>query len=212
MVWKDLDRDFRWSLDAPRLLDLAERAIFMIGLAIFFYTNLHSRDPANLALIANNVITTIFILFRRRAVSVSTSPMDWFFAVAGTAGAMLMRPGDGAPLLAAAPAVLVASAGFTIQLLAKLSLNRRFGVGPANRGIQDRWVYGLIRHPMYLGYLLLQIAYLLRNPSPFNLVVFSVTWACQIARILREERFLMSDPEYRRYTAQTRFRLLPLLF
>jgi protein-S-isoprenylcysteine O-methyltransferase Ste14 len=210
MVWTDVGRE-RARFDASRLLDLAERAIFVIGLSISVYLNLRSPDPTNAAMIANNAITTLLLLFRRRAAAVSTSPFDWTMAVIGTAGGMLMRPG-GVPLLATAPAVLIAASGFMLQLIAKLSLNRRFGIGPANRGIQDRWAYGLIRHPMYLGYLLIHTAYVLRNPTLLNVLVFTVTWACQLARILREERFLFSDPDYRSYAARVRFRLIPLLF
>jgi protein-S-isoprenylcysteine O-methyltransferase Ste14 len=194
-----------------RLVDLAERAVFVIALLAFYSANIRSQEPINLVVLLNNAITVLFILFRRRTAAVSLNPVDWALAWIGTLLPMLMRPG-GEPLIPRDIIVVLVVEGLLIQSAAKFSLNRRFGIGPANRGIQARWAYRFVRHPMYLGYMLTHVGYLLLNPTLYNVCVFGLTTGCQIGRILREESFLLSDPAYRLYAERVRFRLVPLLF
>jgi protein-S-isoprenylcysteine O-methyltransferase Ste14 len=194
-----------------RLVDLTERGVFVLALAAFYYANIRSNDPINLIVLANNAITVLFILFRRRTAAVSLNPVDWGLAWIGTLLPLLMRPG-GEPLVPREIIVVLAIEGMIIQFAAKLSLNRRFGIGPANRGIQARWAYRFVRHPMYLGYMLTQLGYLLLHPTLYNLCLSGITTGCQIGRILREESFLLSDPAYRLYAERVRFRLVPLVF
>ena len=101
------------------------------------------------------------------------------------------------------------AAGLFISLAAKISLNRRFGVAPANRGVQAHGAYAFIRHPMYAGYLLMNGAYLLLNPTILNGIVYSIAWSCQLGRINREESWLRRDPAYREYAKSVRFRVFP---
>ena len=195
-----------------RLMDVGEQAIFVIALAFFYYANIRAHDPASVMVVVNDAVTVFFILIRRRTSLVSRRPSDWAIALMGTLAGMLMRPGGGSPLIPQAAATIVVLDGFVIEIAAKLSLNRSFGIAAANRGVQARWAYRIIRHPMYLGYLLIHGGYLLANPSLYNLCVSLVLWACQFGRILREEAFLLGDPAYRAYAQKVRYRLVPLLF
>jgi protein-S-isoprenylcysteine O-methyltransferase Ste14 len=193
------------------LIDLGERLVFVVALAFFYIANARSHELASILVVINNGTMVFFILFRRRASAISLDPLDWALALIGTFGGMLMRPG-GSPLIPQAAAAVLVLDGFAIELAAKLSLNRSFGIAPAIRGIQARWAYRVIRHPMYLGYLLINTGYVFANPTFYNLGVVTLTCGCQIGRILREEKFLLGDPAYRAYAEQVRFRLVPLLF
>ena len=192
-------------------MDVGEQAVFVIALLLFYYANIRAHDPTNYLVVVSDGITVFFILIRRRTTMVSRRPSDWALAFMGTLVAMLMRPG-GAPLIPTGMATVVVLDGFIIEVAAKLSLNRSFGIAPANRGVQARWAYRFIRHPMYFGYLLIHVGYLLANPTPYNLCISAVLWVCQFGRILREEEFLLRDPAYRAYAQQVRYRLVPLLF
>lgn len=152
-----------------------------------------------------------YILLRRPSDSVSLSPFDWSVAIAGSLLPMLSRPG-GHPLVPVSGLAALWLAGLWISVAAKLSLNRRFGVAPANRGVQVRGAYAYIRHPMYAGYLLMDTAYLILNPTPRNFAVYAVAWTCQFVRIGCEENWLRKDPAYVRYLKAVPYRLVPLLF
>jgi protein-S-isoprenylcysteine O-methyltransferase Ste14 len=152
----------------------------------------------------------VFILIRRRTDAVSRSPSDWVLTLVGTTAALLARPG-GEPLSLTAGTTLV-MVGLCIALAAKLSLNRSFGLAPANRGVKRRGAYAFLRHPMYLGYIVVQAGYFLLHPTWQNALVYAVAWSVQIARLLREERWLLADPEYRAYASEVRFRLIPGAF
>jgi protein-S-isoprenylcysteine O-methyltransferase Ste14 len=102
--------------------------------------------------------------------------------------------------------------GATISFLAKMSLNRRMAIAPANRGVQAKWAYAVVRHPMYAGYVVAQVGYLIHNPSWTNVAIYLCAWALQGVRIIREERHLSLDEDYRAYMRQTPFRLIPGVF
>ena len=65
---------------------------------------------------------------------------------------------------------------------------------------------------MYAGYTLTHIGFLLACPSIANSVLYASAFVFQVMRILREERILVRDPQYRDYAAEVRYRLLPGLF
>jgi len=103
-------------------------------------------------------------------------------------------------------------AGIVLQLFAKLSLGRSFGLLPANRGVVSTGAYRFVRHPIYAGYLLSEIGFLLTNFSTRNLITIGVWMLLQIGRISLEEHLLSEDEHYRAYKSQVRYRLIPGVF
>jgi protein-S-isoprenylcysteine O-methyltransferase Ste14 len=102
--------------------------------------------------------------------------------------------------------------GMVIQVLAKLALGRSLGCVPAHRGLKLSGPYGCVRHPMYAGYLLSHLAFLLMNPTWWNLTAYALAYVLQVPRLLAEERLLAHDPQYRAYQAAVRYRLVPFVF
>ncbi|AOI79041.1 methyltransferase family protein [Burkholderia sp. NRF60-BP8] len=102
--------------------------------------------------------------------------------------------------------------GIAWQLFAKLSLGRSFGLLPANRGVVSTGAYRFMRHPIYAGYLLSEIGFLLANFSTRNLLTIGIWMLLQIARIVMEERVLSEDADYRTYKTKVRYRLIPGVF
>ena len=102
--------------------------------------------------------------------------------------------------------------GLVLQVAAKFALSRSFGVVAANRGVKKGGPYRLVRHPMYAGYVMTQIAFLLTNPSAWNAAIYGFALACQIGRIVAEERVLVRDPSYRAFAAAVPYRLVPRIF
>ena len=194
----------------PLALDIFERGLVVLAFAFYFLANLRSLNAFNIIISLGDLVTVVFVLLRRPTKNISLSPSDWALAIVGTAGVLLARP-SGHALVGVATPMALWVAGVALSVAAKLSLNVRFGIAPANRGVQASGVYALVRHPMYAGYLLMQIAYFLMNPSSWNAAVYMVAWGCQFARVMREERWLGRDPAYRDYAQAVRFRFIPFL-
>lgn len=188
-------------------LDWGERLLICLFYLAFAAAVAAAPSPVNLCVLASETLAVAFVLFRRKATTFSRRPADWTAALAATLSPLLLRPG-GDPL--AAPVSLgLALVGCILVAAAKLSLNRRLGMAPANRGIQTGGAYALIRHPMYLGYVTAQLGFLLQNPSLWNGGIVAAGWVLQLIRIRQEEAHLRADPAYEAYAARVRYRLIP---
>ena len=161
-----------------------------------------------LVIIGELVTLSIYLSARTAARSsfapiavVSTLVATFFFYL------VVLSPG-----LVLAPLWLTASmqvAGILWQIYAKLSLGRSFGLLPANRGIVTHGAYGLVRHPIYLGYFVSHMGFLLGSFSWYNLWLFAVLYFFQYLRILEEEKLLAADAEYSAYMQKIKYKLLP---
>lgn len=163
---------------------------------------------ANLLLLVSEGLVLTFVLIRRRARDVSRRPSDWVVAFTATCLPLLATSGGQSFAL---PVVLLL-AGLCVQLSAKVILGRSFGIVPANRGLKREGPYRFVRHPMYAGYLLGHIGFLLVNPTWWNLAIYVGANALQIRRLVAEERLLSLDPNYRSYCESVRSRLIPCVF
>ena len=110
-------------------------------------------------------------------------------------------------------------AGFVLVVLAAAlslaslaTLGRWFGVRPALRGLATRGPYRLVRHPMYLSYLIADIGYNMQEWNLGTALMVLAGWASLAYRIYAEERVLAQHPDWRTYTATVRYRLLPGLW
>jgi protein-S-isoprenylcysteine O-methyltransferase Ste14 len=166
----------------------------------------------NLIFIFSEGIAVFLILIRRTTDDVSRHPGDWVLAFGGTTLAMLVYPNMERALLPPVVAGSIMFIGMLVQISGKLILGRSWGCVPANRGIKYAGPYRFVRHPVYAGYLLTHIAFLLMNPTAWNLVIYVSCYTFQISRLLAEERLLCKDPNYAEYMTSVRYRLIPGVF
>ena len=165
-----------------------------------------------LPLMLSELTVVVLTILRRRATLIDRSPLSVAVTVVSSIGPLLVRAGgdpSGIPDLATTGLSLI---GVSIIMAGKLSLGRSFGLIPANRGVVARGMYGLVRHPIYAGYLLTHAAFAIAMPQPWNLAVFLVADGALIVRALREERLLGEDAAYRTYCRRVAWHLMPGVF
>lgn len=195
------------------LLDWAERILILLLFAAMIArigASLPER-PFNILILISDGLAVGFTLFRRRAALVSLKPLDWAAALGGTMFSLLASAG-GDPLVPQGFGVAIMVAGLAVNIWSKLALNRSFGLAAANRGVKNGGPYRFVRHPMYLGYAVTWLGFWLLNPTWRNAAVYLAAGACQIVRILAEERVLSQDPAYAAMMDKTRHRLIPGVF
>ncbi|MBI1273941.1 MAG: DUF1295 domain-containing protein [Alphaproteobacteria bacterium] len=161
-------------------------------------------------LLASEGIVIVLLLLRRHTDCISISIRDWFIAFAGTFLALMVNNG-GEPISLLGGGLMMIL-GIIVHVTAKFNLWRSFGLVAANRGVKRGGLYKLVRHPMYMGYMLLHIGYLLFAPTLWNLGIYISVWIFLILRIFAEERILCENPEYREYAEKVRFRIIPGVF
>jgi protein-S-isoprenylcysteine O-methyltransferase Ste14 len=99
-----------------------------------------------------------------------------------------------------------------LSLASLVSLGGRFGVRPALRGLAMSGPYRVVRHPMYLSYVLADIGYNLQEWNFATVLLTTVGWMSLLYRIHAEERILSRHSDWTNYLAQVRCRLLPGLW
>lgn len=197
-----------------RGLDLFEQVTVSL-LFVWLFVRLCPDEASGLGwfpmlLLVSEGIVVVFLVFRRRTENISLRFKDWSIAFAGTLFALLVVRGGEARFAELGAALMVA--GILLHLGAKLSLRRSFGIVAADRGVMAGGVYRYVRHPMYLGYMLSHVGYLMMAPVFWNAVVYASSWLFLIARIFAEERILSENPDYRAYMERVPHRLVQYVF
>jgi protein-S-isoprenylcysteine O-methyltransferase Ste14 len=105
------------------------------------------------------------------------------------------------------PILIIGLLGYGLVLWSLLALGRSFGIAPADRGLVTHGPYGFIRHPMYLGELILRAALVVSSPQPLLAAALLVVLVMiQVIRALREECIINA---YGAYASRVRYRLIP---
>ncbi|MFX1802750.1 isoprenylcysteine carboxylmethyltransferase family protein [Paraburkholderia sp. A1RO-5] len=199
------------------MLETSARTGTVLLLGLFAYNAIvHWRaDPTRitlLLLVVSECIMVLFSLFSRVPARRDWTPFAFLSTIAGTYYFVMVVLAPGVKIVPEAVGVGLQIAGMSWQIFAKASLRRSFGLLPANRGVVSSGAYRVMRHPMYFGYFVTDIGFLLVNFGMQNMIVYLVQFALQAARIVREERLLSDDAQYREYKERVRYRVVPGLF
>jgi protein-S-isoprenylcysteine O-methyltransferase Ste14 len=215
-----------------RVLDVIERAVVLI-LFLYFASRMlpqlarlitaeiaypellwlaASKNVDAALLVISESLGVFLILTRRFAKTISTHPLDWVLSLIAVNAPLLAAPAAAGAFIPSQVATTVMFAGMIIQISAKIALWGSYGLVPANRGVKTRGPYRFLRHPMYAGYTLIHIGFLLGFPSLQNFLLYLTTFLIEVARLMREELILNKDPLYREYVSRVRYRVIPGIF
>lgn len=186
-----------------------------LGLAGFYLyfvlTNIQSLEAgfklSVFFLVLFNTSVVVLALVRRAPQAVTRSVFDYVVAFFGTLSPLLFlglpETRDNVGLLA------LQVGGIIFSYAGLLSLNRSFGLVPADRGIVTSGLYRFVRHPLYAGYIMLCLGFMLQNFSYRNVVAFVAFLVFESVRLLIEEQFLAQNPVYAAYMKKVRWRVIP---
>ena len=104
--------------------------------------------------------------------------------------------------------VLITS-GALLSVISLWALGRRFGIRPALRGLSVHGPYRVVRHPIYLSYVLSDIGYNLQECNLGTAALVIAGWIAMLYRVESEERVMAHHPAWAAYTNTVRYRLLP---
>lgn len=212
------------ALPRPRTSTLSRTVIAELTAKIMIITVFSSmairiaRDAratghvTGMLLVASEALVVALTIVRRRPVVVDRR--FWARTLTGfsTFGSALVRPMSQSPIAPEPLTVIICSVGLIVVVLGKLSLGRSFGLAPANRGIVCRGLYQRLRHPIYLGYLITHVGFVLANPGRWNFTVLFLADVALMLRAMAEERTLSEDSSYRAYMDKVRWRIVPGVF
>lgn len=193
-------------------------ALLAYGFLVFNVARTWWTDPSRitlLLLLLTESFTLGLVLFARRAAVRDLSPLVMTATIYAAIFIVLLRYDNTTHLTPEWAGAGLQLAGMAWQVFSKATLGRAFGLLPAARGLVTRGTYRLVRHPIYLGYLITHLGFLLTNFSFWNLGVLVVLYVAQVVRMQREEAVLgagESQSEYRAYCSQVRHRLIPYVY
>ena len=198
---------------STELLSRAAIAALFTLLSINLFADFTRTGRAtDLLLLAGESLVVVLTVTRRRAFTVDRSAAAAILTTISVAGPPLLRAGGAAPLAADPATTLLCAVGLVLVVIGKVALGRSFGLVPANRGVVIRGPYAVVRHPIYTGYLVTHVGFLIANPTPWNAAVVVIADGALILRALMEERVLGADTRYQQYCQRVGWHLVPGVF
>lgn len=158
------------------------------------------------------IVTVSLVVVAKLPKEIKRGPYELFITIGATFYFLFIQLKEGSPLVAESIAVAIQISATLFQVYAKFHLGRSFGLVPANRGVVTSGPYRLVRHPIYLSYLGVQLGFLLGYFSWHNVMVYVLVDVLLVLRVRAEEKVLKRDPRYRAFMKTTRWRVVPFLF
>ncbi|NVM89231.1 protein-S-isoprenylcysteine O-methyltransferase Ste14 [Variovorax sp. SG517] len=196
------------------LIVIATKFVVTIALSAFVYRILltieNSRTllPTLILLLIGEVVTIGIVIFSKPSTTTSTDVISIISTGVATFYFLFVSLSSGVKI---APLMLTETMqvlGIGWQIVSKIYLGRSFGLLPADRGIVTSGPYRIVRHPIYLGYFLNHLGFLLSTFSWWNFFTYAALYFFQAIRIFREEQLLMKNPEYAAYAKKVKYRVI----
>ena len=202
-----------------RTADMADLGARVVVIALFTLMAIRiGRDfvatgrLTGLLLLASETLVVVLTVLRRGTSQVDRSYRARLLTAFSMMGPFLVRPATVTALAPELATVLLSAIGLSVVIAGKVSLGRSFGLMPANRGVVSSGLYRLVRHPIYLGYLVTHSGFVAANPTLWNVVMLVGADIALMWRAVCEVQTLSRDAEYREYLQAVRWRVVPGVF
>jgi protein-S-isoprenylcysteine O-methyltransferase Ste14 len=165
-----------------------------------------------LLLLASEGLVVVLTVCRRPTGVVDRSLRARILMSLSMLGPLLVAPSASRALMPEVVTLTILACGLVVVIGGKLSIGRSFGLMPANRGVVSTGLYRLVRHPIYMGYVITHVGFVAANPTIWNVMTLVTADIALLARAVCEERTLARDPAYREYQQHVRWRVIPGVF
>jgi protein-S-isoprenylcysteine O-methyltransferase Ste14 len=118
-------------------------------------------------------------------------------------------PGNGAWPEGGLVIVMVAAC---LSLASLLTIGKSFGVRPAVRDLSTNGPYRVVRHPLYLSYILADVGFNLQEWNTGTVLLVIAGWTALLYRIRAEEHLLSRHLRWPTYAARVPYRLFPFIW
>ncbi len=170
-------------------------------------------DFVELVRVIYSVTVSLLFLIRSKPSIVSMNINHWVVALVTCFSAhfFIRESANGNGVLDNTAYILVIAAN-VLGFLTAFTLGRSFGLFPALRKVKTKYVYQIVRHPMYLAAIIFKLGYVLKNPSIYNILLLAVVIILYDKRAKYEEDILSHDNSYVGYLQQVKYRFVPGLY
>lgn len=213
MEFYSLVTPFRVSLNSGRVVST------LIGISILYWSFL-GYDKIRVAedfsivrvfiLVINATVGALFLF--RDPVEDTTKFSDKLLVTLSLAGGGLALQHSGNPNDWPLFASWGFAIGFSITLSSLICLGKSFAVLPAQRTLVTKGPYFWVRHPVYLGELIMVASLCFAEPTWMSVFLFISILAMIVMRIRIEENILSEGTHYASYAEKVRFRILPCIW
>jgi len=192
---------------------------FLLFLFWGYFSLIHIRtilkgfDFTELLWLIYNVTISLLFLIRVKPAVVSMNLVHWMVAlITSFSGFFFSRlDTNDYPLLLFTADTLIIFAVF-LGIVTALILGRSYDFLPALRHVKTKFVYQIVRHPMYLSSIIIKLGYVLNNPSVYNILFLMVIIVLYDKRAKYEEYIMSHNNSYVEYLQQVKYRFIPGIY
>jgi protein-S-isoprenylcysteine O-methyltransferase Ste14 len=175
-------------------------------------TLLERFDLTELLWLIYNVIISFLFLIRVSPSVVSMNIIHWAVAlITSFSGFFFEQGADCRPILSLSADILISFA-ILLGIMTAIVLERSYDFLPALRLVKTKYVYQVVRHPMYASSIIIKLGYALKNFSMYNSVLLAIIIVLYDKRARYEEDIMSNDNSYVEYLQQVKYRFVPGIY